>query len=165
MKALEELQQNCPHCYEPNPVFKQQRCQHCGLPRMSDAEWKQLLSMKPRLSELGTAVEQLRDAEHPLPAYARLQPMLVHLAPLRSQEPWLATHLDEIEEGLILYEQAFEKARMQLKIHLFILFILLLVPVMSVLMGAVWWLSTLLTLPVIGWAYLGVWKFAKSVNG
>jgi hypothetical protein len=165
MEAPQDLTQTCPHCYGPNPAFAQQRCQHCGLVRMSDAEWSRQQALESRLQAIVGAVEEVAAAQNPLPLFARIQPMLEELTPLRSKEAWLEAYLNQVEQRLNPYERAFHKARIQLRIHLLILLILLLAPIMALLMGAVWWLSSLLTLPVLGWGYLGIWKFAKSIGG
>jgi hypothetical protein len=156
---------SCPHCYEENPALAEQRCAHCGLSMFSDQEqqvrWQRI---QPLLAAISQASQALPTSESPLKSYAAIQPMLSELQPYVADRSWLEGFFEQMETQLRPYQRAFHKARQQLWVHLLILLILSLVPALALLMGAEGWLALLLCLPVLGWAYLGVWRYAQQLK-
>lgn len=137
-----------------------QRCQSCQLNMMSDrsfATWQQHL--QPAWAQLQAAIAQETPPQSR--EWAGIQPAIETLTPWKEEFPGLEKGLEAIQPRL----QAWLKERhlrQRLLLHGFLWIILALVPIFAAWFGAPLEMILLLSLPVIGWAWLGLWPLWKQ---
>ena len=156
---------SCPHCYEKNPAFGEQKCISCGVRMFSDKEQQvRTTYLYPKAELLQKKMWELESHPRSLGLFKEIQPILFDLARLSQQFDWLQGYVGKVEEFLLPYQQALDRFKRQLLVHLFVFFILLLAPILAFWLGADPMMSSLLFLPVIGWGYLGLWQYTKPLR-
>ncbi|RMG74629.1 MAG: hypothetical protein D6722_02230 [Bacteroidetes bacterium] len=153
----------CPHCREAQPPEWAQRCAHCGLIMMSDRLWTQLSqgSLHEDLQELDRLQAQAATLS-PLD-WPDIQPRLARLAPWEELGPLLDLSPEGQAQSFAPLKAAYTDYRRQWLIHRLILLLLLQVPLLALWLSEAWLLPALLSLPVLGWAWLGLWQYRRQV--
>ncbi|MEO0469762.1 MAG: hypothetical protein AAF206_09090 [Bacteroidota bacterium] len=142
---------SCPHCYTEQQRPLQQRCQVCSLNMMSDqafGSWQKVIA--PRAQE----IEQLFAAKK----YRAIQPLLTELAPYDPHFSSLQKWREACQQEL----PAPTRFSPQLIINCLIWLVLIMAPVFALMSGADLMMTGFLTLPVLGWAYLGIWPLVRK---
>ena len=141
----------CPHCYTEQKAPVQQRCQACSLNMMSDqafGSWQKVVQPKAdEITELFAARK-----------FGAIQPILAELAPY---DPYFST-LKNWREACQQELPAPSRMSPQLIINGLIWLVLILAPVFALMSGADLIMVLLLSLPVAGWAYLGIWPLLRK---
>lgn len=154
---LAQLNYVCPHCEQVHQTLSSQRCSSCSLLMLSDQDfqsWQNLVL--PKLDSL--------EASFPLSGDKNLkeiQRLLDELAPWAETFPHIKGYLQVCREKLLPAQVQQKRMSQQLGINIFILLILILVPILAILSGADNMMAALLSLPVPGWAWLGIFSYLR----
>lgn len=150
----------CPHCLGPNEAFGPARCRHCSLTMLSDAQ------QAHRLHKAQPAAEALAQTFSPNQTekinWPGIQPFVQAITPLTTLQPEWAEWLLPVQQQLAAWEGAEAAFRRQWRSHLLILGILILAPILVGWMSADWTLVGLLSLPIAGWAWIGLVEFRRK---
>ncbi|MEO1448283.1 MAG: hypothetical protein AAFV07_02080 [Bacteroidota bacterium] len=150
---------SCPHCGTPQVMPLAQRCQSCGLNMMSDrsfAAWEQQLQPAWEQLQKAAGTDTPADVD-----WAEIQPAIATLTPWVEEFPGLKTGLEVIQPALQSWLAARQR-KQRLLLHGFLWVVLALVPLFAALFGAPVSMVLLLCLPVLGWAWLGIWPLWKQ---
>ena len=154
---------NCPHCGKTQPSLQAQRCAACGLTMISDRAWNQLSGTLPADLTALEAFLARPEALSPLD-WPRIQPHLSRLAPWDELEHLLDPGPATLTRQLAPLRHAYTHYRRQWLIHRLIFFFLLQAPLLGLWLGSGLMLPFLLSLPVLGWAWLGLWHYRRQVR-
>lgn len=150
----------CPHCFESNEAFGPARCQHCSLTMLSDAE------QQHRMENARPAAEQLTSifsaAQSGKINFQEIQPQIDAIAPLITLQPEWARWLEPAGKQMAEWEGVELAYRRQWRSHLLILGLLILAPILVGWISADWMLVGLLSLPIAGWAWIGLFEFRRK---
>lgn len=150
----------CPHCFGANEAFGPARCQHCSLTMLSDAE------QHHRITIARPAVEQLTSVFSPAQSgknnFQEIQPQVDAITLLTTLQPEWAKWLSPVGKQMAEWKDVETAYRRQWRSHLLILGLLILVPILVGWMSADWMLVGLLSLPIAGWAWIGLFEFRRK---
>lgn len=147
----------CPHCYEMNPAFEQQRCQHCGLLRMSDVEFKKgQQHVLPLLQQL----EAMEAETLSIKQVPKARSLMKALEPWKAQYAFIPTLLTAWEQRLAPFQSLHSLPRKVFQFFL-CLFLLMVIPLSAWIMGSAMTVISFLLLPPLVWIGLGIWYFRK----
>lgn len=121
-------------------------------------------TIQPQLKQLQEDLLALSQTPHALGYLRSIQPNLNSLAPLGKNRKWLETYISGVDEFLVPFQNALDRFKRQFLIHLLFFFVLLMAPMMAFFLGANAMISSLLFLPVLGWGYLGMWKYTGPLR-
>ncbi len=150
----------CPHCFGPNEAFGSERCQHCSLTMLSNAEQHHRIEIaQPAVQHL---IEVFSSDQSDKINFQEIQPQIDAITPLITLQPEWATWLEPARRQMAEWRGAEAAYRRQWNSHLFILGVLILAPILVGWMSADWTLVGLLSLPIAGWAWIGLFEFRRK---
>lgn len=140
----------CPHCARETDAY-QQRCSQCGVTRISDRafRWWQT-SVQPLVEEIETIISEGGDSTIPVKQAKQLDHLTEDWDELRHWYDRYAAHMPR-ERG-----PSTARLRQMRQINWAILIFFALVAALAGAYTRDVWLAALLTLPVIGWYWLGI---------
>lgn len=150
----------CPHCLGPNEAFGPARCQHCSLTMLSDAEQHHRTEIARPAADQLAAVFSTEQSDHI--NFQGIQPQVEAIAPLTTLQPEWAKWLEPVRKQMAEWRGAESAYRRQWRSHLLILGLLILAPILVGWMSADWMLVGLLSLPIAGWAWIGLIEFRRK---
>lgn len=150
----------CPLCFGPNDAFGSARCQHCSLTMLSDAEQQHRIKTAQPAALYLTEIFSSTQSENI--NFREIQPQIDVIAPLTTLQPEWATWLEPARRQMTEWRSAEAAYRQQWKSHLLILGVLILAPILVGWMSADWTLVGLLSLPIAGWAWIGLFEFRRK---
>jgi hypothetical protein len=156
----------CPHCLEPNPAFGPQRCQSCGLNMFSNQiQALREKRIRPLAEQLEKQLLNLKGGKDPASAAAYAYQLLDALEPYEKVEElsFLPELLQEARQQLEPFPRKKQRDR-SLQLNIFILVLLALFPLSFLMIGGEPLVVGLLSLPVVGWAYLGIYAYVRKRN-
>ncbi|MEM6265490.1 MAG: hypothetical protein AAGI38_23510 [Bacteroidota bacterium] len=157
----DQMKINCPHCLQENELAVGQRCQHCKMLMRSDAEQALLeREILPKVKSLKVFVASEGSSEEVSPAYAA--ELGRQLVPHVDRFPLLSELLEQVEKQLGPFQQRQAQFQRGLRLHLLILFVLILAPIGMLVLKGDAMVVGLLCLPVLGWGYIGIYAYWKK---
>lgn len=131
-------------------------CSTCGTRLFDAAVSDELMAQWMGWQASIAAIDQ-----SPARARAAIQPLLAALPPYAATSPALAAYLKAWQQQATRWTHAHERLRLQGMIHWALLAVLAAAPLMAGMLRAGTMLVVLLSLPVAGWFYLGIWNYYR----
>lgn len=154
----------CPHCETDNPAFGAQRCVQCRLNMRSDAEQAVLQEgIRPVVEGIEELLEKWAVDTTQEPDEAHLMPWMDQAHTYAQQYPFLKPWLASVKARLSPWYTR-NRRRQLLRLNVLILFALAIAPVLAWVWAGSGQLILLLSLPVVGWGYLGVFRFLRVMS-
>ena len=146
----------CPLCREKNIAFENQRCQHCKMLMMSDADFHvQHTAIKPLMEEVSAKLEKNN--------YLHVQPLLDQLAPYQADHNFVQEYLQGVSKIIHPYIH-FGKLKMMFRLNILIAVILIVIPFSGILIGIPNMIIGLLLMPALTWFWIGIIMFRKKMR-
>lgn len=162
MNIPETLTLICPHCDTSNPAFGEQRCVQCSLNMRSDQEQMQLQEeIRPLWIKMEKMTQDWEADTTQSPNEEHLSEWMEQAAALAPEYPFLGDYLLSLRGRLTPWLAVLRKRRL-LRLNGFILGGLCIPPLLALMWSADIVLVGMLTLPVFGWAYLGIYSLMRS---